>query len=417
MSRFVAAQRTAFQKLLKKYKKWTSSSELDIRFRKEVLDRPTSFSKRDFEPLLAQWTEVLAAVRAPFSDGPNWQSRPAHSEGESAQPEAYVPKKLMNDAARQSNQGHTTEPNIVQSLQSIWEEGSNIDIDTALAIIALGRGATKAVYWVHPDNIVQVHILLLQYTRLHKSNDSISSPDWPSSSRSSPRTSFSNISGRPTPRTDDEIGLIVCDDLQRFAKRQSSETISTSEDSPGKSAEKAAASVRYASTGEAIVVVDTVSGLRDQSVDSTEKRSLIKAKMKRKVVRQLFNASRGGNVTNENINEVGHISKWFAEHREVQPLVRLQSRRTRFVGLKNNPTGCIWATIDKDVHMSSCTAESIATGEALTMINEKERNGLEIFPHAILEVRLEGDAHYDLVEALNTSHLVSLRKRLWPKVC
>ena len=76
LSRFVGAQRLAFQKLLKKYRKWTGSSELGNRFRKEILDRRTSFSKTDFEPLLAQWTEVLASVRAPFMKGINWPSGP-----------------------------------------------------------------------------------------------------------------------------------------------------------------------------------------------------------------------------------------------------------------------------------------------------------------------------------------------------
>ncbi|KAI9822765.1 MAG: hypothetical protein M1832_002998 [Thelocarpon impressellum] len=68
LSRFIGAQRLAFHKLLKKYAKWTQSSSLLKRFLK-VLDQPASFSRRDLQPLVLQWTEVLAAVREPFKDG------------------------------------------------------------------------------------------------------------------------------------------------------------------------------------------------------------------------------------------------------------------------------------------------------------------------------------------------------------
>lgn len=407
MSRFVGAQRTAFQKLLKKHKKWTSSSELGIHFRNEVLDRPSSFSKRDFEPLLAQWTEVLAAVRAPFSDGTNWQPGPRHSEGASSQSEASVQKKALNSSAHQANERFAADSNSISELRSAWDEGSNIDIDTALAIIPLGHGATKAIYWVHPDNIVEVHVLLLQFTRLHKSNDSISLPDSPSSSRSSPRISFSNSSRKPTPRTDDEVGVIVCDDLQRFAKRWSSETISASEDFAGTAAEKAAASIRYAQSGEAVVVVDTISEQSGQSPSSNERYSPRKVKLKCKAVRQLFETSNGNQSAKDSTNNSERVSEWLSEHREVQPLVQLQSRRTRFTGLRNNNTGDIWATLDKDVSMRTCSSESLAKGNGLSTISEGVKNDSDFFPHAILEVRLEGDANTDLVAALDSSHLVS----------
>ena len=348
----------------------------------------------------------MAAVRAPFSDGANWQPGPRHSEGASSQSEASVQKKALNSSAHQANERFAADSNSISELRSTWDEGSNIDIDTALAIIPLGRGATKAIYWVHPDNIVQVHVLLLQFTRLHKSNDSISSPDSPSSSRSSPQISFSNSCRKPTPRTDDEVGVIVCDDLQRFAKRRSSETISASEDSAGTAAEKAAASIRYAQSGEAVVVVDTSSEQSGQSPNSNERDSPRKVKLKCKAVRQFFETSNGNQSAKDSSNNSERVSEWLSEHREVQPLVQLQSRRTRFTGLRNNNTGGIWATLDKDVSMRTCSSESLANGNGLSTISEGGKNDSDFFPHAILEVRLEGDADTDLVAALDSSHLV-----------
>ena len=404
LSRFVGAQRTAFQKLLKKYKKWTSSSELGVRFRAEVLDRPTSFSKRDFEPLLTQWTEVLAAVRAPFIDGGNWHSG-LRNPIEGSQPDISIQKKPLKSPTKQTNQEFAGDVNSVSELLSAWEDGSNIEIDTALAVLPLGRGATRAVYWVHPDNIVQVHVLLLQYTRLHKSN-SINSPESPSSSRSSPRASFSNSSGRPASRTDDEVGVIVCDDLQRFSKIRSSETISISEDCPGTVAEKAAASIRFSPSGEAVVVVDTDAGRPGHSANWNEKHLPKKARFKRKHVRQLFEASSIDRYAKDNGNNPKPVSEWLTQHREVQPLVQLLSKRTRFVGLRNNKDGGVWATLDKDISMKICSSESLASGKGLSTISEGGTIESETFPHAILEVRVEGEADSKLVEALNSSYLV-----------
>ena len=404
LSRFVGAQRTAFQKLLKKYKKWTSSSELGVRFRAEVLDHPTSFSKREFEPLLTQWTEVLAAVRAPFMDGSDWHSGLRNSMNRS-QPDSSISKKPLKSPAKQANEEFAGDMNSVSELHSAWEGGSNIDIDTALAVLPLGSGATRAVYWVHPDNIVQVHVLLLQYTRLHKSN-SIQSPVSPSSSRSSPRTSFSNSSGRPASRTDDEVGVIVCDDLQRFSKIRSSETISIAEDSPGTVAEKAAASIRFSPSGEAVVVVDTDAGRPGHSANWNEKHLPKKASFKRKHVRQLFEAISVDRFAKDNWNDPKRVFEWLTEHREVQPLVQLLSRRTRFVGLRNHKDGGVWATLDKDISMKICSSESLASDKGLNTISEGGTIESETFPHAILEVRLEGDADSTLVEALHSSHLV-----------
>ncbi len=405
LSRFVGAQRLAFQKLLKKYKKWTSSAELGIRFRSEVLDSPTSFSNKEFEPLLTQWTEVWTAVRAPFTNGVNWQSGSGRQE---KVPDGFVEHK--NETFQRSSRGSRS----AADLHSAWESGSNIEIDTALAILPLGGGAIKAAYWVHPDNIVQVHVLLLQHTRLQKSDDSI--PGIPSSSRSTPRGSVSSPNGRHAPRTDDEISCIICDDLQRFAKRRSSETISASEDSPGTAAEKAAASIRYSSAGEAIVAVNTVLDNAGGSTSSSSTYLPKKAKFKRKAIRQLFEASRSEQCSKaDRSKDSQRVCEWLDAHQEVQPLVQVQARRTRFIGLGNDDTKGVWATLDKDIVIRGCPPERLASIGCSSAVSEQEEDGLETFPHAVLEVRIEGDGDTDLISALDASYLVSSSARLFLK--
>lgn len=63
LERFINAQRTAFRKILKKYKKWTGSSRLTRRFTDEKLDDPKSFTRRSLEALYRQYEEANAAIR------------------------------------------------------------------------------------------------------------------------------------------------------------------------------------------------------------------------------------------------------------------------------------------------------------------------------------------------------------------
>ena len=405
LSRFVGAQRLAFQKLLKKYRKWTASSELGDRFRKEVLDRRTSFSKTDFEPLLAQWTEVLASVRAPFTDGFNWQidpQEPKKDERRSQRPDPHEsPSNSAND--------HSAMPQLVikdtgsaANLQAAWEDGSNLEIDTALATIPFGHRAAKAAYWIHPDNIVQIHVLLLQYTRLQKSNERTSSPDSPTS----PRGSISGYSAKLPSRTDEELGIIICDDLERFAQRQSSETISDTENRAGSPSEKAAASIRYSSHGDAVVVVGAVTKDACNSEGSNTELPTKKARFKRKAIPLLFSTSSDdkGPIVDDSRN-FEQVSEWFVGHKEVQPLVQLRLRRTRFVGLKNSATTGLWATLDKDILLRRCPVELLAGGKGFDMTSSGVK---DIFPHAVLEIRTEGLIETDLIAALDASYLVRL---------
>lgn len=408
LSRFVGAQRLAFHKLLKKYRKWTGSSELGSRFRKEILERPTSFSKTDFEPLLAQWTEVLASVRAPFINGINLQSGPTqNSEGECRSPQLIPHKSPGGSAQNQVARGQHAIENLSSAVvpQAVWEDGSTLEKDAALATIPFGRSSAKAAYWIHPDNIVQIHVLLLQYTRLQKSNDTIPSPEHPAS----PRGSIGSHSAKCSPRTDEDLGVIICDDLERFAQKQSSETISDSENRAGLAPEKAAASIRYTSNGDAVVVLGATTKDDGECVDSGRDLCARKARVKRKAVQRLFSTSGGdpGAITDKS-NDFERTRQWLVGHKEVQPLVQLQLRRTRFVGLKNSVTNGLWATLDKDISLRRCSAELLADDQGFEMINDGGKRDSERFPHAVLEIRTEGLADAGVMAVLDASYLVRL---------
>lgn len=409
----MGAQRLAFQKLLKKYKKWTGSAELGKRFQREVLGRPSSFSRRDFGPLLAQWSEVLAAVRAPFAAGVHWHAGSAAQNSSSGSKGDEVLTSYTSDDYKRI--ASSTKDSSATLLHAECATGSSIDVDTALAILPLGLAAGKALYWVHPDNLVEVQVLLLRYTRLWMPTTSGNSSQRPSPTRSMSGRSLVGGGGGGG-MSENDVGVIICDDLERFAKRRSSATISDSENVPGMSAEKAVTSIRYTSKGNAVVVVGTSPGLGHSSAKGTIP-DVRKARFKRRVLRDLFDmniepslarpqsgSSRQGSFSEANhLQDVDSVRKWLGDHREVQPLVQIQFNRSRFVGLGNNGSGGVWATLDQNVCMRRCSSETLnMDGDKLAMIEA----GAETFPHAVLEVRYEGEGVPKLVAALDESHLV-----------
>ena len=146
LSRFVGAQRLAFQKLLKKYKKWTGSQDLGARFREDVLNRPTSFSKRDFGDLITQWTEVLASVRAPFEKKAIAQARAGRARHDGLPPLA-TDRSLSFSLQNGTSIRVPNERDSAAHMHSKWESGCNVDIDTAFSAFPLGPKARRAVYW------------------------------------------------------------------------------------------------------------------------------------------------------------------------------------------------------------------------------------------------------------------------------
>lgn len=422
LSRFVGAQRLAFQKLLKKYKRWTGSAELGKRFQKEVLGRITSFSRRDFGPLLTQWTEVLAAVRAPFSAGVQWQAESIERR-ESPEPrmdrrksvKIHTKVVLMKAPNERLEDSQTSAAHI----HSTCEKGSSIDVDTALAVLPLGHRAGKALYWIHPDNLVEIHILLLQFTRLWKSATCAASMCASSSSRSSRKSSISGRGAGAGGSSEDAIGVVICDDLQRFAKRRSAATISDSENKPGKAAEKAAASIRYASKGDAIVVVGTAADEFRDSPAAATRPGVQKARFRRKALRDLFDIDTDsslarvrssasgltGSTEADQMQSTDAVRTWVTNHQEVQPLVQIQFKRSRFVGLGNSESGGVWAMLDKDVIMKQCSSKTLDVDQDLVSFSESSPDSNK-FPHAILEIRHEGEGTAKLVAALDESHLV-----------
>ncbi|KAL9029368.1 MAG: hypothetical protein Q9196_002375, partial [Gyalolechia fulgens] len=414
LARFVGAQKLAFVKLLKKYKKWTSSEALETRFRAKVLNKPTAFSKRDLQPLLAQYTNVLAAVRAPFERDGNGKNQP-RSDGYQPGIANGTASRSRRTSGQRTNQSVHANKEPQQStaakIHTTCQSSSDVDFDSALAVWPLGRLGGKASYWVHPDNLVELHVLLLQYTRLRRTtNPDAADLAANESRRQSPRISTNGNGDCHRSGGDQGMGLVICDDLQRFASGQSSAPISDTEESAGGVPEKAAATVRYSSDGKALLAVNMSSSDNKATRTSGPFRTL---RIKWKIVRHLFNSGQSSSASDRFTREQDpgddenliSVQNWLKSHQEIQPLVELQCKRTRFVGLKNDESSGTWATLDRDIIMKETPRGFFSTKEADLSLDDSEARGFVHFPFAVLEIRNEGDSGTDLLAALDETHL------------
>ncbi|KAI9778789.1 MAG: hypothetical protein M1839_007879 [Geoglossum umbratile] len=434
LSRFIGAQRMAFQKLLKKYKKWTGSSTLGKRFRQEVLDQPACFSNINLEPLVVEWAAVLTAVREPFKDGvslePGYGGRRVSvvSAPHKGKNKLRIPGSTSKGVGGATNPGQISGSTSAAQIQSATENGADVDFDVALATLPLGYTAGKATYWIHPDNLVELQVLLLQHMRKRSAQGKSPTSPSPTISRGSSLTWKSGFGAEDR----EEVGLVIFDDLERFAENQSAATISEVEDLAGKITEKAAASVRWCADSEAVVVAGTTPLDTPESANpsAASERRLRIAKIKKKNISTLFditqrlpNQRRGSDLAaygTESAEASGRnleaVRTWLYRHEEIRPLVQIRSKRTRFYNPKNNSSHGTWAVLDQDIKMEKAHLGGIGglgtltppiEGYEGTAASASLDGRIVEFPYAVLEVRWEGEEELSLIPVLDVSHLVS----------
>jgi SPX domain protein involved in polyphosphate accumulation len=126
LSRFVNVQRTAFHKLLKKYRKWTGSACLQDRVL-VLIESPTAFHRLNFDRNVIEVSELLTAVR----DGIN-----------SLSDDTFATPQWQN-----SHNGHACATNVPP--QHDYASG-RLDLDVAFGTSRITRGG-RAVFWVHSE--------------------------------------------------------------------------------------------------------------------------------------------------------------------------------------------------------------------------------------------------------------------------
>ncbi|KAK8256111.1 hypothetical protein IWZ00DRAFT_151201 [Phyllosticta capitalensis] len=391
LARFIGAQRLGFAKLLKKYRKWTGSESLGPRFKHQILNQPGTFSQTDLSPLLNYWTDSLHAVRDAYQAADKNESpRIAVSDMDpSVKHLADIPKKIHAAA----------------------ESTSEVDLDASLATLPLGQSGARASYWVHPEQVVEIQVLLLQSLRLFNGKTR-------PSSRASPfetpkrRNSNERLDSLADNERTDDFGVLFLDDAERYARQRSATTVVETEETPGKPAARVLGRAQWNSSGEASIVIANEG-------EANAGTSTCVAKMKRKHLpvflhldRPFHSRTQSGletiaetdaqpDTAGSSSNPVDDLRAWLQSHREVRPVAGYCSKRSRFVGLENDYEHGTWATLDTDIYMKPSLLPDLADSEWPT----KVRSDSHPFPFAVLTVRTEGAQAHNIIKTLDHSHL------------
>ncbi|KAK0333732.1 hypothetical protein LTR02_004783 [Friedmanniomyces endolithicus] len=358
LASFTSTQRTAFRKLLKKYKKWTGSTQLEDRFRTDVLDDPKSFVKLDLGPLLDDYSTTLQQIRSLYD------ARIRQRSGEEAQETAKS----------------ASAPSVVAQLQTALDSNSKLAFDDAIATVPLGDCGTFASYFVHPENIVELQVLLLQHSRFL-------TPRSRSNSQMSPisNTPQSDNFGQSDTDHADYFAL-EADDPERFAQEQNALTITEREHRKGSTPQKAKLCIRWNNDEEARIAFQPRSSAYQHAM------------MRKKFVSAIFTkdstfSTKKAALSTESEQSLAAAKRTLDQDRNVKPLYLYSASRSRFVGINNTDQRFTLATLD--------TQATIQKVEGSSMNGSKSA-----FPFAVLLVRQDGAVNGGLLAALDHSHLV-----------
>lgn len=349
-----------------------------MRFNKEVLYDPASFTAVDIEPLLIEWEETLHAVRTLY-------------------------EKHMDGSGRaDANHIRAQQPQVsLQQLSKILQRGSQVEFDTFIGTLPLSNDGKNAVYWVHPANVVELQVLLLQHTRSHSTRRQ-STPATPTGSLSR-NNSFSSSPGRFAPRSDPDMGLVIIDDERRFIAQQSSTTLEARESSVGVLLQNAVVSARWTKEDEAIVAaaVEKPGSLKKFAVKRKHLAAALNPNSAVSARKASITATQPGDTISDSSKGIEELRAWMSKHDDVKPLATVSANRQRFVDVAADSSSFVVATLDKSIGMKRTTNENLNAID--TVFSGRDSSS---FPFAVLRVRQEGSYENNLIAGLDKSHLV-----------
>lgn len=350
LSRFAAVQKTAFRKILKKYRKWTGSTSLQTRLDVEVFSSKklnTDFS--DYLQQLAELTAILTQELAgPMLNG----------------------ERRERSADRQSNRvSASAKRSAISQINSAILRGS-LSFDAAIMTVPYGEAAGSAFYWIHPDNLDEARTLLLRHMRdgsVPSTPSRINSDDSLEARKRS--ASFTSPSSAPT-------HMVVFDNAQRFIKDNSSARPS-----------RIALSGHWTDNPQAVV---TLAGLSPTSSGGTILTFDRKA---------LGHALKRDSLFPNQSKQVASIQHYLIEHRDVKPLAEVRAYRSRYLGMTNSPDVASWATLDTSITVAAVDLNELGEPQAHSQAGDA-------FPYAVLHIRWEFARTPAVVRAFDESHLV-----------
>ena len=351
LARFTTTQRTAFKKLLKKYKKWADSACLERRLREEILENPKSFTNIDLAPLLHEYSQTLQSVRTLYE---------VHVQGAASRKDADC--------------SSPAEPFSMDRLRAVRDSQSKVAFDTALATVPIGEPGTIASFFVHPECVVELQVLLLQHMQFHTSNN-------PSASKGLARSSSRTGTSTPNSRLDEDSFALVADDLERLAHVEGAVTVDEREHVAGSLPQNAMYCLRW-TRYEDVTLAARVCTDKIQT-----------APIQGKYPDKLFDreTTKSSPICAGSDSVLAHVQEAVRKSGNVRPLYKISTCRSRFAGINDGPKGIVLAALDSSISIGSVRRDESTSAE---------------FPFAVLYVRSEGTPANELVSNLEKSHLV-----------
>lgn len=342
LSRFAAVQKTAFRKILKKYRKWTNSTALQDRLQADV------FSTNQLDLNLSDQMQHLSAQTAMIKN---------------LEDELLRPDEQTSERRASTIQLESPVTQITKASQS-----GPLHFDAALASVPFGEASGIATYWIHLDNLEEARVLLLRYMRDLNLQNSLSRE---SSSETLTNTHFAQ---RP------EVPTKACyfDNMYRFAQ-------DTTEHSPS----RIAMCARWSHSKEALVTMSDMSPRSDTSSTIPLKRKDLAMALDRE---KDTPKDRSANAANMKV-----IKEFLSQHRDVRALAEQGSSRTRLSGLNNSSEVGTFAVLDSNISFGPLVLDEISGYESPAKKHS--------FPHSVLQIRWEFGRKPEVVRAFDTTHL------------
>ncbi|RMD42394.1 hypothetical protein DV735_g2717, partial [Chaetothyriales sp. CBS 134920] len=341
LSQYTAVQKTAFRKILKKYRKWTGSSALQDRLNAQVFSSgELAFDYVLYRDRLATLSQAISALAGPMLSG--------HQQ--------TATNRRRSSSLRSSNAKDITAA----------ANKSQLELDLALETVPYGEVSGSRYYWIHPDNLEEAESLLLRYMSVCGNRSGDLSPLSPPPTGSIPR---------PV-----QTHLVLYDNVQRYVQN-------TDNDRPS----SIAVTARW--TDEPLGLV-SLSNIVPNSTDIEAipvKRKDLSAALQR--------SPEAGGTSTPRAEQYSRIRSYLSEHRDVKPLAAAHFTRVRYAGNTNSSAVGTWATLDSSISFTAPTDVSQLG------VSEPTAEQGELFPHAILHIRWEFSRMAEVARLFDTSHL------------
>jgi hypothetical protein len=346
---------------------------------------------------LDDWSDALQIIRAARNP-------------DASKPSNLSAKSRTNDSSLPTTGRLRERSNLVASqFAANIASGVDIDFDAAFNDAPIGESGTKAVYWIHQEQLIELQVVLLQLLRLYVPKGTLGSSS--THSQTPVVTRRSSLSRHDSQvDKDNDCGVIVLDQLEDYANRHIRSTVSDTEESFGTSFTKPVALARWTSAEEAVVSLRQFDGSTSSGT----------TKVRKKYLGALLNSdsdfsswiSSGTSTPVEGPTPAGtkasltpkDVRNLLRTHKEIQPLVGIFSRRTRFVGLSNTSAVGQWCILDAQISVSKVQKNELVGKEWAANIGRD----ITPFPFAVLQVRREGALAKSIIDILDKSHLVRI---------